>query len=436
MVEVKGDVIEEALVARGVKVRGEKDRIVRIHFEGTVTSIEGSNIEIFIEGASTAFVTITDETEIDGELLVGALVRVFGTIEPDLSVKAEKILVQQPLQLTPDELEMRFNQTRRVEAILREVVDVDVELTITSLDPAIAQPTVGDVVTDTVTLTIPAGKVSGAFQVVSGTTVGKTAIEVQMPESRGGFAAALEVEVEQGEERDEELEIRWTPRKLHLPTNKIRRVKLHLNQPAFDGLTAELSVEEGPEDLVEFPAMVSFEPGSRFVVVEIASGPEPGEVEIEARLPEAFGGDDADLEIEVKQRGRDDDDDDEIRREFELFPPTGAPFPGAEGEVEIRFERKDSNLEQRFELKVEDLGGNLQFQVMVGFESDDGSASLGTIITDEDGKAELRIRVESQSFPGLPDDKNVGNICEVSIVQTLMNEDSTEETVLEGAVCP
>ena len=304
MVEVKGDVIEEALVARGVKVRGEKDRIVRIHFQGTVTSIEGSNIEIFIEGASTAFVTITDETEIDGELLVGALVRVFGTIEPDLSVKAEKILVQQPLQLTPDELEMRFNQTRRVEAILREVVDVDVELTITSLDPAIAQPTVGDVVTDTVTLTIPAGKVSGAFQVVSATTVGKTAIEVQMPESRGGFAAALEVEVEQGEERDEELEIRWTPRKLHLPTNKIRRVKLHLNQPAFDGLTAELSVEEGPEDLVEFPAMVSFEPGSRFVVVEIASGPESGKVEIETRLPEAFGGDDADLEIRVKQRGK------------------------------------------------------------------------------------------------------------------------------------
>ena len=81
---------------------------------------------------------------------------------------------------------------------------------------------------------------------------------------------------------------------------------------------------------------------------------------------------------------------------------------------------------------MEDLGGNLQFQVMVGFESDDGSASLGTIITDEDGKAELRIRVESQSFPGLPDDRNVGDICGVSIVQTLMNEDSTEETVLEG----
>ena len=68
--------------------------------------------------------------------------------------------------------------------------------------------------------------------------------------------------------------------------------------------TAELSVEEGPEDLVEFPAMVSFEPGSRFVVVEIASGPESGKVEIEARLPEAFGGDDADLEIRVKATGK------------------------------------------------------------------------------------------------------------------------------------
>ena len=312
LVVVKGNVIEETLVARRVKVRDEKDRVVRIHFEGTVTSIEGSILEVSIEGAPTALVKITDETEIEGDLMVGVLVRVFGTIEPDLSVSARRILVQQPLQLTPDKLELGFDQAHRVEAILRQIRDIDVDLTITSLDPAIAQPSVGDVISGTVTLTIPAGKVSGGFQVVSGTTEGETAIEVQMPESLGGFTAALQVEVEEEvEQPDEELEIRWTPRKVKLPTNKTRRIKLHLNQPAPADLTAEIVIEEGPEDLVELPGMVSFEPGSRFAVVEIASGPEPGEVEIEARLPEAFGGDDADVEIEVKQRGRGDDDDDD-----------------------------------------------------------------------------------------------------------------------------
>ena len=164
----------------------EKD-LFPINFEGIVKSFEDPDLTVLIEGEIEVLVEVTPETDVKGDLDEGVLVRVKGTLQQDLSVRARKIIVKRLLQLAPGELKMRLNQNRRVEIILRETLGTDVELTITSLDPSIAQVAESDS-----TVTIPAGKVTRSFEVSSGSIEGETIVEVQMPaelaargESRG-----------------------------------------------------------------------------------------------------------------------------------------------------------------------------------------------------------------------------------------------------------
>ena len=191
LVKVEGDIVDEGLVASEVTVKAatevEGERPVPINFEGIVKSFEDPDLTVLIEGEIEVLVEVTPETDVKGDLDEGVLVRVKGTLQQDLSVRARKIIVKRLLQLAPGELKMRLNQNRRVEIILRETLGTDVELTITSLDPSIAQVAESDS-----TVTIPAGKVTRSFEVSSGSIEGETIVEVQMPaelaargESRG-----------------------------------------------------------------------------------------------------------------------------------------------------------------------------------------------------------------------------------------------------------
>ncbi|MDA2934973.1 DUF5666 domain-containing protein [Acidobacteria bacterium AH-259-D05] len=306
-VVVKGNVVEDALIATKVTVRtrGEDDEeeggLLRISFEGIVIATTGEgdipeDITVAIEGAdASSLVRITDETDIKGSIELGVLVRVVGAMEEDASVRAKKIIVKRLLQLAPDKLKMRFNQTRRVEIILRETVGEDVPL-------AISITSGGEIVSlSDESVTIPAGRVTGFFEVTSGTSEGEAFVDVQMPESLGGLTVTLPVEVRDRGGKPTDPKINWSPGTLNASTEQTKTVRLRLNQPAPDGLMVELTLKDGLEDLV-FPNMVTFEEGARVAIVEITTGLTTGNAEIKAALSDDFGGDSSDLKVKVKEK--------------------------------------------------------------------------------------------------------------------------------------
>lgn len=313
-VRAKGDIVEGSFEAFEVKFRSSQGPAPRIRFEGIVASITGDEIRVTIEGVGDAVVIITGDTKIEGTLAVGVFVRILGTINPNLAVEATNITARQRLRVAPHELRMRFEQTRRVEVILRESFDDNVTLSIESANPDIASPSADS-------LTIEAGKVTGAFEVTSGMVEGETVITVQMP---AGETATVEMEVQDRDEpRDEDLEIHWRPDDIRLQPGHEREVSLRLHGPApAGGLDVTLSLQRGAEGLVEFPQVVIIPEGEHVAKVMIASLGEPGEVKIRAQLTDSVGGDDDDLEVQIRgEKERDEDrenrDDEEDRDEAE-----------------------------------------------------------------------------------------------------------------------
>ncbi|MGH9341242.1 MAG: DUF5666 domain-containing protein [Acidobacteriota bacterium] len=319
-VKVEGEISEDGeMAASEVEILHPGRRVGRLKFEGTILSLSGTELLVQVEGVGPVLVQITDDTEIEGDLAEGAIVKVQGRLNPDLSVLALEITVQRPLRLAPHKLKMRLNQTRHVQVILDRIFDVDVQIDLLSLDPAVVQ-------TSTPILTIPAGTIASEFNVLSGAVEGETSVEVTLTSPDGVQSVILEVEVEQrgegnngngnngqggghgpgGEDDEEEIEIeiKWVPDDIKSLGNETRTVKLELDEPAPAGLTATLFLRAGKVGLVQFPAEVVFPEGSTETDIQIVIADDHGKVKIRASLPDFFGGEDDELEVEVE---RDDD---------------------------------------------------------------------------------------------------------------------------------
>lgn len=290
-VRAEGNFTGAGWTASSVTPEGDSEEATHLTFEGIVTAIrpESSTLEVLLEGVGPVLVRISEDTEIHGDLSVGVLVRVIGTLDPDLFTRARKILVKTLLQLAPPHLKMKTEQERRVEVVLRNPLEQEVELEIRSLDPSLAEPSLDRLV-------IPAGKTTGFFQIVSGAGTGETAVEVSLPADLGGLKLTLPVEIAkkgEGEETDGEedqdrkLKLHWVPGQLNLKTNQAAGVQLQLNRPAPEELAVLLAVTEGNPSLLRFfPAQVVLAKGSRQAEVEVEAGDLPGEVKLEARLPD------------------------------------------------------------------------------------------------------------------------------------------------------
>ena len=313
-VEVEGNVTEEGLVATTLRVRtragdeeGEDDEeeVARINIEGILIEKSDEDLwTVLIEGDQPALVQVTPETDIRVDPEIGDLIKVIGHFNDDLTLTARRIIVKRLLQLAPDKLKMKPDQTRRVEVILRETLGEDVTLSVMSMDESIAT-----VSPDAVT--IPAGKATGFFEVTSGAADGETTVVVAMPGELGGRTATVDVSVEDRGHDPEDLKIHWTPGTLNAGTEEETSARLQLNHPAPEDLEVVLMVLEGA-GLVTIPATVLIEAGSRVAVVEVTTGPEPGEGLILATLPESVGGGNDDLRVKIREpRGKPGGDDPE-----------------------------------------------------------------------------------------------------------------------------
>lgn len=291
---IEGEVTPEGLVARQIRIRSLEFKPPRLVFEGIVTAVSEDQIMVQLKGVDNIPVRLTDETQIKGDPVVGAFVRVSGTLASDLSVTATKIIVFEALQLAPDHLRMKPGQVMPVIIILRTHPEEDVTVGIESKDTAIAEVSAA-------TTIIPAGKIVGGF-LVTAKAEGTTTIEVKLPDSLGGATAVLSVEVQTkgNEDKPGKADVRWQPDSIKIRTGLFSMSFLVLNRPAEADVIVPLTVQEGDGGLVEGPTSVTIPAGKRIVPVVITAKSTPGKLVLRATLPEALGSDYADLKIEVK----------------------------------------------------------------------------------------------------------------------------------------
>lgn len=296
-VKVEGYISGEDLVATHVKQLPSDAAFARISFLGTIQEMnpDAGTLVVRLEGGVDVLVQVSDETEIRGELSLGALVKVSGLISPELLVTAYRLQVVSLVRCSPDELHLGFGETAEVTVVLRQMLAEDLVLSLSSAHPEVATP-------DVDSLTIPAGEVTATFMVTAGSTEGRTAIQITLPDTYGGGGCSVKVEVEEegDDEEPRDLEVRWSPRVIEAAPQAVRRVALHLSRPAPAELAVAVTQTEGPDGLVRFPESVSFAAGQQVVhfAVEILG---EGEGELEARLPDDFGGDTDTIKIEIKR---------------------------------------------------------------------------------------------------------------------------------------
>ena len=168
-VKVEGTFAGGQFVASEVKVIPAGAAVARVKVEGFVSAMDSDSMQVTVEGVGPVAIQITPETDIRGDLALGKYVRVSGALDTDLSIIARKITVIPLLRLSPKKLKMGTEEARTIHAVLRVLQDADVELTLSSMAPEIAD-------TSVTTLTIPAGTLNVMFEVQSGVTEGETEI--------------------------------------------------------------------------------------------------------------------------------------------------------------------------------------------------------------------------------------------------------------------
>ncbi len=294
LVKVEGTYQDEGLLASEIKILPVGD-FARISLEGVISNVESeTEFTLDIGGGTTVTVNILPMTEIVGDPVAGLYVKVIGQLAADLSVDALKIRVLGLFELSPDELEMDYGQTRTVTVLLRQSLDEDLALQVTTADPAVAT-----VSSDSIT--IPAGDLSTTFDVTAGETDGKTVVSVSAADAYGGFTRKLEVEVGEDQSGPREVGLRWSPGVVRAAPQGRVTVKLMLKYGvATEDIPVGLTLEESSADLdIRFPDDLVIPQGEKMVDVELLFGSQSGSGKLVATLPDILGGESAELDIEL-----------------------------------------------------------------------------------------------------------------------------------------
>ena len=376
LVKVEGMANGDQLLARQVKLRSAAPGFATISVEGVVSEINGAQILISIQGGVSALAEVNAQTEIEGVLALGARVRVTGVMNNDLFISARRIQVLDLFRLLPDELRLDFAQTGRVDLVLAAVAAEDLTFALVSRNSSVATPL-------SASLTVPAGSLTASFSVLSGSIEGRTFVDVEAPPQLGGVVRALEVEVESDLDDDpddpdgpddpdeQELEIRWSPRKIQNASAGPLQVELQLNQPAPQDLLISIFLKDGNPGLASFPDSVMILQGSTTAGVLLQILSTTGEAKIRAALPN--GGDTDDLELEFANP----DQAEEL--EIGWNPDDLRLDPGGSATVQLRLDRPaptdltvvisvkdgDPSLVEDFPSEIQFLAGQSQLSLLV-----------------------------------------------------------------------
>lgn len=299
LVKVDGTYVDSGLLATRVRIEAG-DRFARISLEGIIADVlPGDQLLLDLGGGTQATINILPSTQMVGDPVAGLFVRVIGQLAPDLTIDALRIRVVGLFELSPDEIEMDFAQTRDVTVLLRQPLEVDITLQISSADPSIASVSAES-------LTIPAGESSGVFQVTSGSSDGRTVITVAAGDAFGGYSRPLRVEVGEGGGSSHSPELQWTPSVVRAAPQGHVSVRLMLKyDPAEEDIPVHIELVDASSDLLlEFQADPQIAQGERSVGVELLFGAQTGSGKLVAHLPDEMGGGTAELDIDLRSNSQ------------------------------------------------------------------------------------------------------------------------------------
>ncbi len=293
-VQVEGHQEDSVWVADILKVRSEEPRKESVRFEGTVKSIDGDLLQIEVDGltdTSTPVHTDTN-TRIVGTLAAGQPVLVIGTLNPDLSVLAAKILVLKALEIKPDERKLISGDTATFTVKLRETASADVPVELTVSDPAVITLSVES-------LTIPKGSNTADFSVAAG-SIG-TAVITAAALSQTATADVSVGSVSEGDNEHPKgpVRIAFAPDKVKMGLNQTRSVLVLVFPPQKASVAVDYSVKNGLVKILDTRALGS---GTALVKLTVQSLATEGSDSIVATLPESLGGGKAELLIEVASK--------------------------------------------------------------------------------------------------------------------------------------
>ena len=86
--DVHGIFDDPQLVATRLKVGNRESEGIVVEFEGTISAIDGSTLQVDTEAGGSAAVVVTDSTRVKGDLEVGKFVELKGTLNEALAVVA------------------------------------------------------------------------------------------------------------------------------------------------------------------------------------------------------------------------------------------------------------------------------------------------------------------------------------------------------------
>jgi hypothetical protein len=263
-----------------------------VFFEGTIVSFdEGQGIlRIDVSGAEGDPITVhvNRETRIIGDLDVGALVLVIGTINPDYSFVAKEVRVLPALEIKPDERKLKVGETATFTVKLREIPAADVVVT---LGVDAEGEDVIDLSVDTVTVT--AGTQTAQFTVTA-LAAGTAVITAgALDEEATALVKVGELSEDDNERPDADVRISFSPDHVKVKPNETREVVLHIKPPQ-NGIL-EVVFESKDPTIVPVPTSRRLSNGAASMKVLLQSTGQPGRTIITAS---ALGAE-AELIVEV-----------------------------------------------------------------------------------------------------------------------------------------
>ncbi len=298
-VEVSGKITEKGIwSADQIEILSAAKKKGLVFFEGKVQSYAGGtgSIDVAVTGATNNVTTvfITPETVIQGTLATNAYVLVIGTINPNASFNAKEIRVLGALEIKPDERKVAIGATATFTIKLRESAAAKVTVTLAVAPAGILEPLSAN------TLEIPVGSQTADFQ-VKGLGAGTAVITATALNEQATATVVVGLLPEDDTERPpDQTRIAFSPDHIKLNPNETREVVLHIQPPPK--VDVELQLTSSAPDIVPIPTTRILSNGAATFKVTIQSAGDTGQASIIAKLPDAFGGGEAELIVEVEAK--------------------------------------------------------------------------------------------------------------------------------------
>ncbi|HEY2934545.1 MAG TPA: DUF5666 domain-containing protein [Acidobacteriota bacterium] len=313
-IEASGKISGNTWTATDIKVLSEQRKKDQVKFEGIVRSYQPpSSMEVEVDGVPTAKIKVLldSNTRITGQIVVGAMVLVKGTLNSDFSVNAREVRVLPALEIKPDERKVKVGDKVSFTVKLREHAASDVTVLLSSSDTAVLTVSPASV-------TIPKGEKTADFSATA-LKMGSAIITASALDQKATASVTVgQMSEEETDKPSGPATIAFAPPRIRMGLNETRDVVLLIKPPQKSSVKVEFTIISSVSNLVSIAGTNDFSNGAAALKVTIKSGSQEGTASVIAALPSSLGAGKAELVVTVSAKK--DDDEDEEKAEIDFRP--------------------------------------------------------------------------------------------------------------------